>query len=60
MLDELEDKSNEIESLKIGLISQKEASMTKDLEETRRVNIDLKTQLEEARRTEEALKHPAG
>ena len=43
---ELEDKNNEIERLKIDIISQSEASdYTKNLEKTRRDNIDLKNQL---------------
>ena len=52
---ELCDKDAEIEQLNIELISQKEEP--KELEETREVNHDLKTQLEEAKRIQEILKN---
>ena len=51
-------KDAEVEQLKIELINQKVESEkpTQELEETREVNHDLKTQLEEAKRIEETLK----
>ena len=54
--DELEDKNNEIERLKSNLISQ-EVVVSKELEESRKDNVDLKTQIEEAKRMEEVLKN---
>ena len=55
--DELKDKNAEVEQLKTELISQKEeleehGEDSKELEETRKANLDLKTQLEEAKRIE--------
>ena len=52
--DQMKDKDVEVEHLKIELISQKEEPENpgQELEETREVNHDLKTQLEEAKRTE--------
>ena len=49
----MKDKDAKVEQLKTELISQKEESEkpAQELEETREVNHDLKTQLEEAKRT---------
>ena len=59
--DKMKDKDFEVEQLKTKLISQKEEQEepnedSKELEETREANHDLKTQLEEAKRIEEILK----
>ena len=55
----MKDKDAEIKQLKIELINQKVESEkpAQELEETREVNHDLKTQLEEAKRIEEILKN---
>ena len=60
--EKLEDKKDEVERLKTELISQVEEKEdsgedSKELEETRKTNVDLKTQLEEAKRMEEVLRH---
>ena len=54
----MKDKDAEVEQLKTESISQKEESENpaQKLEETREFNHDLKTQLEEDKRTEEILK----
>ena len=56
--DQMKDKDAEVEQLKTKLISQKEESENpaQGLEETRQVNHDLKTQLQEAKRIEEIFK----
>ena len=56
--DELEDQSHEVGRLKIKLAKEQEEMCTnpKELEETRRVSIGLKTQLEEAKRIEDDMK----
>ena len=59
--DQLEDKDDEIERLKPKLISQAKeqeelGENSGEIEETREANVNLKTQLEEAKRIEEALK----
>ena len=55
---ELWDKDVEIEQLKTELISPKEKPKepAEELEETREVNHDMKTELVEAKRIEEILK----
>ena len=57
--DELEDKVDDIERLNTKLISQQEEIRkdSEELEETRKANVDVKIQLEEAKRTEEVLKN---
>ena len=60
--DQLEDKKDEVERLKTELISQMEEQEdpgedSKEFEETRKANVDLKTQLEESKRMEESLRH---
>ena len=52
--DQMKDKDVEVEQLKTEMIIQKEEP--KELEETRKVNHDLKTQLGKAKRIEENLK----
>ena len=57
----MEDKDVEVEQLKTELTSQKEEQEehgkdSKELEETRKANHDLKTHLEESKRIEEILK----
>ena len=49
---ELEDKEDEIERLNTKLISQQEETRkdSEELEETRKANVDLKIQQEEAKR----------
>ena len=55
--DEIEDKNFEVERLKINLISQGESSKyQEELEETRKAYVEMKNQLEEAKRIEEVLK----
>ena len=51
----MKDKDAKVEQLKTELISQKEESEnpTQELEETREVNHDMKTQLDESKRIEE-------
>ena len=53
----MKDKDAEVEQLNNELISQKEEpkNPTQELEETREVNHDMNTQLEEAKRIEEIL-----
>ena len=54
--DELEDKNDEVERLKINFISQGESSKDQEeLEETKRYNVDLKIQLEEAKMMKDVL-----
>ena len=60
--DQLEEKNVEVEKLKTEMISQKEEQEEsgedlEELEETRKVNHNLKTRLEEAKRIEEILKN---
>ena len=60
--DELKEKEDEVERLKTELISQTKEQQEidvdpKELEEARWANIDLKIQLEEAKRREEVLKN---
>ena len=62
MQDQLEDKKDEVERLKTELTSQVEeqeetGEASEKLGETRKANVDLKTQLEEAKRMEEVLRH---
>ena len=56
--DELEDLNNEIGRLKSNLAREQEKidKIPTELEEIRRVNVGLKTQLEEANRIEDVLK----
>ena len=56
--DELENQNNEIGRLKSELAREQEKidKIPKELEETRRNNIGLRTQLEEEKRIEEAMK----
>ena len=59
--DQLEDKKYEVERLKTELISQVEEQEepgedSKEIEETKKANVDLKTQLEESNRMEEVLR----
>ena len=60
--DQLEDKDDEIERLKPKLISQAKeqeelGENSGEIEETREANVNLKIQLEEAKRKEEVLKN---
>ena len=56
--DKLQDQNDELKKLKTGLAKEQEeiGVDSKDLEEARWVNIDLKVQLEEAKRTENVMK----
>ena len=56
--DDIEDKNDEVERLNINIISQGESSKDhEELEETRRDNVDLKIQLEEAKMMKDVLKN---